>query len=177
MRSYTTTHATRTAHSTRSERMLSLLVRNNSSESARYVRVRPGTVALHAPEAYNSFKGLDAYHSLCRVSDVCVNDANTPPRPLPPQSVFKTSLQLGGRRREKTSEWKTEKTSRFCTTLTLYFCLFSTFIEKDALCHRPGQPVQWCECSLHPKAGRHDELGQAIIPPLIETQRVHTFNV
>jgi hypothetical protein len=76
MRPYTTTHATRTAHSTRRERMLALLFRNNSSMSARYVRVRPGTVALHAPDVYNSVKGLDAYHSLCRVSDVCVNDAN-----------------------------------------------------------------------------------------------------
>ena len=26
-------------------------------------------------------------------------------------------------------------------TLHLYFCLFTTFIEKDALWHRPGQPV------------------------------------
>jgi hypothetical protein len=43
-----------------------------------------------------------------------------------------------------------------CTTLTLYFCVFSTLIEKHALDHRPGQPVQWRECSLSPKAGRHD---------------------
>ena len=46
-----------------------------------------------------------------------------------------------------------------------------TTLEKDALRHRPGQPVQWRECSLNPKGDRHDELGQAIIPPLIETQR------
>jgi hypothetical protein len=42
-------------------------------------------------------------------------------------------------------------------------------MDKDALRHRPGQPVQWRECSLNPKGDRHDELGQAIIPPLIET--------
>ncbi len=108
MRSYNTTHATRTAHSTRRERMLALLFRHNSSQSARYVRVRPGTVALHAPDVYNSVKGLDAYHSLSRVSDACVNDANTPPRPLPAQPAIKASLHLGGGRREKT-----KKTSRF----------------------------------------------------------------
>jgi hypothetical protein len=127
MRSYTTTHATRTAHSTRRERMLSLLFRNNSSMSARYVRVR-----------------------------------HTPPRPLSAQPAIKASLQFCGRRREKT-----KKTRRLCTTLTSYFSLF---IEKDALRHRPGQPVEWRECSLNPKAGRYDELGQAIIPPLIETE-------
>jgi hypothetical protein len=31
----------------------------------------------------------------------------------------------------------------------------------------PVNPVQWRECSLEPKAGRHDALGQAIISPLI----------
>jgi hypothetical protein len=105
-------HAPRSAHSTRRERMLSLLFRNNSSLSAQYVRVRPGTVAHHAPDVHNSFKVLDACHSLCRVSDVCVNDANTPPRPLPAQPAFKASLLFCRRRREKT-----KKTSRFLYNL------------------------------------------------------------
>ncbi len=121
MRSYNTTHATRTAHSTRRERMLSLLFRNISSLSARYVRFRPGTVALHAPDVYNSFKVLDANHSLCRVSDVCVNDANRPPRPLPAQPAFKESLLFCVGRREQTSEWKTKKTSRFLYNLNFIF--------------------------------------------------------
>ena len=41
--------------------------------------------------------------------------------------------------------------------------------EKDALCHRPGQPAQWRECPLNHKPGSHDELGQAIIHSLLET--------
>ena len=125
MRSYNTTHATRTAHSTRREHMLSLLFRNISSLSARYVRFRPGTVALHAPDVYNSFKVLDANHSLCRVSDVCVNDANRPPRPLPAQPAFKASLLFGGE-----GGRKQKRQVGSCTTLTLYFCLFQQHASK-----------------------------------------------
>jgi hypothetical protein len=147
MRSYTTTHATRTAHSTRRERMLSLLFRNNSSLSARYVRVRPATVALHAPDVYNSFKVLDAYNSPQIV------------RYMRQRRQHTTVVSLAG-----------DKDMRRKIKILKIF-VSSHKSQKDALCHRPNQPAQWRECPLNPKPGSHDELGQAIIPFLLETWR------
>jgi hypothetical protein len=69
---------------------------------------------------------------LFRVSDVCVNDANTPPRSLPAQPASKAQLLFGGGGKERR-----EKTKKASPLLSVHiFCLFATFFEKDALCQR-----------------------------------------
>ena len=61
-----------------------------------------------------------------------VNDANTPPRPLPAQPAFKPRLLFGGGDKERRE--KTKKTSPLLSVHI--FCLLTTFFEKDALCQR-----------------------------------------
>jgi hypothetical protein len=61
-----------------------------------------------------------------------VNDANTPPRPLPAQPAFKPRLLFGGGEKERRET--TEKTSSLLSVHI--FCLLTTFFEKDALCQR-----------------------------------------
>ena len=127
MRSYTTTHATRTAHSTRRERKLYTFFSMHIilfAECRMYASTTP--------------TGERSSSVTCRVEVVAcsvaagVNDANTPPRPLPAQPAFKARLLFGGGEKERRE--KTKRTSPLLSVHT--FCLFITFFEKDALCQR-----------------------------------------